>query len=296
MFFVRKNIKFFLFAVMLVIFLSSIIYFFNKNLLVSFAEEKKKYLEVIFLDVGQGDATLIKTPEGQNILIDGGEDEQIIKRLGRELPWWDKKIDLMMLTHPHSDHVGGLVDVLKRYAVSKVLYTGASHSSPDYIAWLEMIKEKKISLKIINHPQKIQLGENLVLEIVFPKEQSDIDKRTNLNNSSIVAKLVYGQNSFLLTGDAEMEVERKLLANRDDLKADVLKVGHHGSNTSSTDIFLQAVQPSYAVIEVGENNSFGHPSPRVIKRLERRGVKIFRTDIDGSIKFTSDGVNLKIIK
>ncbi len=296
MLFIKKNAKLFLLIIIFATFTISIFYFFNKKSLISFAEKKENFLEVTFLDVGQGDAILIETPKEQNILIDGGEGQQIIKRLGEELAWWDKKIDLMILTHPHSDHVGGLVDVLKRYTVSKVLYTGATHSSPDYIAWLEAIKEKNISLKIVNHPQKIQLGENLFLEIIFPKEQNDIDERTNLNNSSIVVKLVYGQNSFLLTGDAEMEVEKKLLANRDGLKADVLKVGHHGSNTSSMDIFLQAVQPSYAVIEVGENNSFGHPSPRVIKRLERRGIKIFRTDINGSIKFTSDGVNLKIIE
>jgi len=290
----KKYLKFFLFSISFVILASTFLYLLNKTFLVSLAKEKD--LEVTFLDVGQGDAILIETPSGQNILIDGGEGEKIIKRLSEELDWWDKKIDLMILTHPHSDHVGGLVDVLKRYEISNILYTGAIHNSPDYIEWLKLIKEKNISLKIINHPQEINLGEYLVLDILYPESQSNIDRQSNLNNTSMVAKLIYKQNSFLFMGDAEKEVEGILLKNKEKLKANVLKIGHHGSDTSSTNDFLQAVQAEYAIIEVGENNSFGHPSPRIIKRLERAGLKIYRTDMDASIRFVSDGNNLRIIK
>ncbi|MCK5686003.1 MBL fold metallo-hydrolase [bacterium] len=251
-------------------------------------------MHITYFDVGQGDAILIQTPFGQNILIDGGEDEKIIKSLSEELPWWDKRIDLMILTHPHSDHVGGLLDVLKRYDVLKILYTGAIHNSPDYIAWLKLIEEKKIDLNIINHPQKILLGDDLFLDIIYPRAQTDIDSQKNLNNTSIVAKLIYGQTSFLFMGDSEIEVEEILLEDKNKLSADVLKLGHHGSDTSSSADFLEIVDPDYAVIEVGEANRFDHPSPRIIKRLERADIEIFRTDIDGSIQFISNGVDLRV--
>ncbi len=270
-------------------------FFAGKNfLLISQASEAKNNLEVIFLDVGQGDAILIKTPYGQNILIDGGEDEKIIKRLGEKLPWWDKRIDLMILTHPHSDHVAGLIEVLKRYKVLKVLYTGVNHNSPDYLAWLKIINEKKIDLNIINHFQKIILGENCILEILYPIDKKDIDDQTNLNNTSIVSKLSYGQISFLFMGDIEREIENVLISKSSKLKADVLKIGHHGSDTSSSIDFLKTVQPKYAIMEVGKDNDFGHPSSRIIKRLERQSIEIFRTDFDGSIKFISNGMYLKV--
>jgi competence protein ComEC len=267
------------------------------SLLYLFLNQKKENnLEVIFLDVGQGDAILIKTPVGQNILIDGGEDKKIIKRLSEELSWWDRKIDLMILTHPHSDHVGGLVDVLQRYEVLKILYTGARHNSPDYLTWLKLIREKEVNLNIINHQQKILLADALVLDIIYPGSQDLIDNQKNLNNTSIVARLSYGKTSFLFMGDAEIETEEILLEEQKELKADVLKIGHHGSDTSSTDNFLRMVDPDYAVIEVGEDNHFNHPSPRIIRRLERLDIKIFRTDINGSIKFISDGIDLEIDK
>jgi len=283
----KKKYKqsFFISAIFLSIIVLLLYFYFSQN--------KENTLEVNFLDVGQGDAILIKTISGQNILIDGGEDEKIIKRLSEELSWWDKKIDLIILTHPHSDHVGGLVDVLKRYEVLKVLYTGAIHNSPDYLAWLELIKEKSISLSIINHSQKILLGDDCSLEILYPISQDNISGQANLNNTSIVSRLDYRQTSFLFMGDAEKEVEEILLKiEAGKLKTDVLKIGHHGSDSSSLLGFLEIVDPVYAVIEVGKDNRFDHPSPRIIKRLERLGIKTFRTDMDGNIKFVSNGVNL----
>src|SRR3989338_6097559 len=155
-------------------------------------------LEVDFLDVGQGDAILIKTPGGVNILIDGGPDKSVARRLGENLAWWDKRIDLMILTHPHDDHVTGLVEVLKRYRVEKILYTGAVHSAPNYLAWLKIIRDKKTPMTIIDKPQTISLGERTELQILYPNK-SFLDKIfDDLNDSSIVARLVYGQNKFLL--------------------------------------------------------------------------------------------------
>ena len=253
-----------------------------------------KNLEVDFLDVGQGDAILIKAPGGQNILIDGGPDKTVIKRLGESLPWWDKKIDLMVLTHPHDDHVTGLTDVLKRYQVKKILYTGVSHSAPNYLAWLGLIRDKKVPLIIIDQEQIIDLGEGAKLKILYPNESFLNKTVTDLNDSSIIVKLIYGQTEILLTGDAGLIVEQKLIANSSDLGAEVLKVGHHGSEYASSQEFLNKVLPKIAIMQVGEGNSFGHPNGRILKRLERAGAEIFRTDLNGTIKLISDGAELKV--
>lgn len=253
-----------------------------------------KNLEVDFLDVGQGDAILIKAPGGQNILVDGGPDKTVIKRLGENLPWWDKRIDLMILTHPHDDHVTGLIDVLKRYRVKKILYTGAVHSAPNYLSWLKIVRDNKVPLSIVDKEQTINLSAGAKIEILYPNE-SFLDKTVDdLNQSSIVFRLDYGKNKFLLTGDAGEPVEKKLIAQGAALSADVLKVGHHGSQYSSSEEFLEKVRPKTAMIEVGKNNSFGHPNLRIIKRLERNGIKIFRTDLNGTVKAVCDGVNMKI--
>ncbi len=301
-----------------------------------FSYSAPKDLEVDFLDVGQGDSILIKTPFGQNILIDGGADNTVITRLGENLPFWDRTIDLMVLSHPHDDHVNGLNDVIKRYDVKKIVYTGVIHSSPGFLNWLELIRDYNIPLIIIDRPQVINFGEDCYLDILYPRDSLLGKEVNNLNNSSIVAKLVYGESSFLFTGDAEAEVEKELLkttpafakASADKpnpslpsrqagldkegkyietplglplvrgknigLDANVLKAGHHGSDTSSGKDFLEAVNPEAVVIQVGADNKFGHPSRRIIKRFERLGSRIFRNDLDGTIKIFSDGKKINI--
>jgi len=251
-------------------------------------------LEVDFLDVGQGDAILIKTPGGQNILIDGGPDKTVIKRLGENLAWWDKQIDLMILTHPHDDHVTGLIEVLKRYGVKRILYTGAAHNAPNYLAWLKTARDKKVPLTIIDKAQTVNLGEQTKLEILYPGRSLLNKTLADLNDSSIIIKLVHGQNKFLLTGDAGLEVEKTLLAGEADLAADILKVGHHGSEYSTSQEFLEKIKPRIAVIQVGAGNDFGHPNLRIIKRLERTGAEIFRTDLSGTVKMISDGEKIEI--
>ncbi len=251
-------------------------------------------LEVDFLDIGQGDAILIKTPYGQNVLIDGGPDNTIIKRLSENLPWWDRTIDLMILTHPHDDHVGGLNDVLKRYRVNKILYTGVVHNSPAYLNWLELIRNSHVPLTIIDRPQAIALGDDCWLEILYPRSSLLGQGVDNLNNSSIVAKLVYREAKFLLTGDIEIEVEQELINSEADLTAQIMKAGHHGSDTSNSEEFLQAVQPNIVVIQAGAENTFGHPSLRAMKRMERTGAKIYRNDLDGTVKLYSDGKKIEI--
>lgn len=253
-----------------------------------------KSLEVDFLDVGQGDAILIKAPDGQNILVDGGPDKTILKRLGENMAWWDRQIDLMILTHAHDDHVTGLIDVLKRYRVKRILYTGAVHNAPNYLNWLKLVRDKKTPLVIVDKEQVINLGDGAKIDILYP-DQSFLNQTVDdLNQTSIVFSLSYGQSRFLFTGDAGEPVEKELLEQGADLGADLLKVGHHGSKYSTSQEFLEKVRPNIAVIQAGKNNSFGHPSLRIIKRLERLGAEVFRTDENGRVKAVSDGINIKI--
>jgi competence protein ComEC len=253
------------------------------------SDRQPRQLELFFLDVGQGDGELIKSPGGQNILIDGGPDKIIMSRLAEALPAYDRTIDLMILTHPHDDHVAGLIEVVKNYQVKKILYTGVAHTSPNYISWLEEVKNKKIPLIIIERAQEIRLDNETVLKILYPRKNLMGRDVKFLNNSSIVARLKYKNFTALFMGDAENPVEDEMIDSFENIGARVIKIGHHGSDTSSSDKFIRAVSPEAAIISAGANNQFGLPSPRTIKRLERENIKIFRTDLSGTIKITSDG-------
>ena len=258
------------------------------------SQQDRQNLEVVFMDVGQGDAILIKTPYEQNILIDGGPDSSVLSQLGGNLAFFDKEIDLVILTHPHSDHVAGLVEVLRRYQVDQVMMTGVVHTAPDYLAFWDEIKNKNIPVEIAKEQKDLVFGEDLVLKILYPWQDLSGQEVEELNNSSIVAKLVYKNQSFLLTGDAEAAVEEDLIQSGIDITADVLKVGHHGSKYSSIPEFLNLVNPQYAVIQVGADNDFGHPHLRTLQNLGKQKMQILRNDLDGSIVFIADGQNLQI--
>lgn len=249
---------------------------------------KSEVLFLNFLDVGQGDASLIQSPYGQNILIDGGDGNQLVSKMSEQMRFFDRNIDLMILTHPHADHVTGLIEVLERYKVNKILYTGRTHSSPDYLAWLEEIKKKNLDLIIIDHPQKIKLGPDCVLDILYPFDRSDTTAKRSLNNTSMLIKLVYGNSAVLFTGDLEHDIEEELIKKDIDLRAEVLKIAHHGSDSSSIEEFLDRVDPDIALIGVGEDNKFSHPSKRVLNRLSQRSVDIYRTDELGTIRVVLD--------
>jgi len=255
------------------------------------SKEEKGKLVVNFFDVGQGDSIFIKTPNNQKILIDGGPDNGVLAKLGKNLPFYDKEIDLMILTHPHSDHLVGLVEVLKRYKVKKIISTGVIHATPEYLAWLEEIKEQKIPLEIAIAGQVLDFGNETKMEILYPLENLAGQSVDDLNNTSIVSKLTFKNNSFLFMGDAEATAEEKLIASGADLKADILKIGHHGSKNATSESFLEKVDPQSTVISVGAKNKFGHPSGLVVNRLKREGIEILRTDERGDIKFLGDGEN-----
>jgi len=241
-------------------------------------------LEVYFLDVGQGDAILIRNSQGKNILIDGGPDELVLEKIGRILPYTDRQINVMILTHPHADHLIGLIAVLKRYQVDNVIYTGANYSDASYRYFRELISQKVPKITLAESNISLDLGDNCSLDILFPLTNISEQDFKNINNSSIVAELGCGANKILLTGDAEKEVEKDLLENYPNIQARVLKLGHHGSKTASTLKFLEQVNPSLAIILVGKDNKYNLPSPETLENLQELGPKVMRTDIDGGLK------------
>lgn len=252
----------------------------------------KGLLEVNFLNVGQGDAIFIKTPENYKILIDGGPDRTILDKLGSLVRFYDRKIDLVFLTHPHSDHLNGLIEVLKRYKIDSIFYSGMSYNSPNFFQFIRLVQEKRFFLKTIKKGGKIKIGK-IEIEILSPSEE-EIKNNNDLNDSSLVLKIKYQKASFLLMADAGRAIEEKLIENRTDLKAGFLKIGHQGSKAATSEIFLKEVNPQIAIISVGQNR-FNHPHPWILENLENQKIKAFRTDQDGDIKIISDGEKVEVI-
>ncbi len=252
-------------------------------------------LHVSVLDVGKGDAILIQTPAHQDILVDGGPSPQAISLgLGSKMPFWDRTIDLVVLTHPHADHLTGLVEVLKRYKVKQVLYPDLDYVSPIYDEWLSLLKEKNIKGTIAQAGQRIDLGEGVVIKVLNPQIPPLTGTESDIDNNGVVLRLSMGEASFLLTADIMWEAEFELITRRVDLASTVLKVAHHGSDTSTTDEFLAVVNPQLAVISAGADNRFRHPSDEVVDRLEAKlgSENIYRTDKHGTIEFITDGERL----
>ena len=240
-------------------------------------------LKVTFFDVGQGDAIFIETPQGHQILIDGGPVRQLAaEKVGKTLPFWDKSLDLVILTHPDSDHITGLVGVLERYEVENILWTGVEVDTNIFAAWEQALEKYSNGLYLARAGQKIFWGKdpNAFMEILYPESQTVNEKKSGFggatNDTSIVSKLVFGSHSLLFTGDITKAVEQKLVSQGVNLRADVLKVPHHGSKYSSSEAFLAAVLPSTAVIQVGSKNSYGHPTQEVLSRLGN--ISVLRTD------------------
>ena len=248
-------------------------------------------LHVSFLDVGQGDAILIQRGN-QQVLIDGGPSPQAIGLgLGEKIPFWDRTIELVVLTHPSADHVTGLVEVLNRYNVKQVLYPDLAYASGIYDEWLRLVQEKGTKCTLAQAGQQIDLGGGVALEVLNPPRPLLTDTESDIDNNGIVLRLSMNEISFLLTADTMWETELELIHNRANLNSTVLKVGHHGSDTSTTPQFLAVVNPRIAVISVGADNEYGHPTDEVMTKLrEKMGVEnIYRTDEDGTIEFITDG-------
>jgi competence protein ComEC len=252
-----------------------------------FTQVQANLLEITFFDVGQGEAIFVETPQGHQILIDGGSDATILEKLGQAMPFYDQSIDLIILTHPEADHLSGLVEVLRYYQVGQILENGIQRNTPEYQEWMKLIQKKEIPLKIAQAGQVVHLGPGVNLRILWPDQRLVQSEARKVNNVSIVAQLIYGQSEFLLTGDIEKQIELRLINQGLNLESDVLKIGHHGSKTSSSQIFLEAVNPKIAVISVGKN-SYGHPHQEVLERLKK--IKVYQTDKDGDVEIITDGM------
>lgn len=235
-----------------------------------------------FIDVGQGDSALLQLPNGQTMLIDAGGDVRgYIAALDIE------KIDYLVATHPHSDHIAYMEEVIRDFDIGAVYMPRVSHTSKTFENMLLAIQEKGLTIKTAKAGVNILNADDLTIDIVAPVS----DTYDDLNNYSAVIQVTYKDTAMLFTGDAEALSENQITA---DIDADVLKVGHHGSSTSSSTSFLDRVNPKIAVISCGEGNDYGHPHKEVLQRLNKRNVEIYRTDADGTVVITSDGEDLNV--
>ncbi len=247
-------------------------------------------LTVSFLDVGQGDAILIQTPEYHNILIDAGAGAIVVDEMSKAMNFFDKTIDLFILTHPHRDHYGGILDVLQKYNIERIILTGVVTNDPMYGDFLRTIKAKNVDLVFVQNNQDLQISSDLYLDFLYPFEgQSLVGQAVhNKNNTSIVTRLLQRTSDgwiplILLTGDAEIAQEREILLSGQDVGSGILKLGHHGSKTATSDPFLAAVNPSTVVISAGLDNKFEHPHKETLEKVQH--LEIWNTMTDGLVEF-----------
>lgn len=253
-------------------------------------------LTVKVLDIGQGDSILIQTPQ-QVVLVDTGDvgtkDKLVsyIKKLGIT------KIDKVVITHPHADHLGGMSAVMDSFPIAQIFDSGFATTTGMYRQYLSAAQKKKIPFSVLQAGGEVDLGDGMLLKVLAPEKPFISGSDSDVNNNSVVLKLVYGDFSMLLTGDAETESEERMLRRfGPQLKSRILKSGHHGSRSSSSPAFLKAVGPEAVVISVGVNNDYHHPHPSVMKRYNDNKLAIFRTDQHGTVTITSDGKSYKIAK
>lgn len=262
-------------------------------ILILYGEKSGGLLKATCLDVGEGDAIFITFPWGGNMLVDGGEGGQWDRGEKVVLPalryWGVSKIDLLILTHPHSDHLGGLIKVLENIPVRMVIDSGQMHTSYSYEKFLSLIDEKNIPYTVVKSGDEITGYRGVKIMVVNPPHPFFQGTDSDLNNNSIVLRIVYREVSLLLTGDIERETERRILSLGETIHSNFLKVPHHGSGTSSSWEFLKLVSPQVAVISVGRRNNYGHPAPIVLERYEELNCQLFRTDNHGAVTFITDG-------
>lgn len=262
----------------------------------SIAQEKDGFIKIYFLDVGQGDAIFIEAPNGNQVLIDGGPDNKVLSELAEIMPFYDRDIDAVIATHTHADHITGLVEVLKRYNVANIIEVGDRSISPIYEEWERTIKKENADYMKAIAGGVVDMGNGANLTILTPFKSYDGVILKKPHEANVTTLLQYGSFRALLAGDMEAPLERQLLLSGGDISADVLKIGHHGSKTSSGELFLSAVHPKLGFIEVGEGNQYDLPAQTILSRLDNFGIKYYRTDIDGTVKVLSDGENYQIEK
>ncbi|HII4466754.1 TPA: ComEC/Rec2 family competence protein [Clostridium perfringens] len=261
----------------------------NNNISKSSAESEYSGLSVTYLNVGQGDSELIQV-NGINMLIDAGTNagaNDLVKDLKNRVI---KTIDIAIATHPHEDHIGGMDEVLENFDVKSFYAPKVAHTTKTYENMLKAVKNEGLKIKQIKEGTKIDLGKDTEVQVYSPvKSQYE-----ELNNYSPVMKISYGQNSFMFTGDAESLVEKEILNENKDLKADVLKLGHHGSHSSTSEEFLKAVDPSIAIVSCAKDNKYGHPHKETMSNLKKAGITVYETFRDGDITISSNGKKLDV--
>jgi competence protein ComEC len=243
------------------------------------------------LDIGQGDGLFIQGPTGIQVLVDAGPNTgAVLRALPAVMPWWDRTIDMALETHPDADHMGGMLDVFERYRVDAFITPGIIKHNTTTDALDRAVDAEHSKIYVARRGMVVDLGGGAELDVLYPDQDvSGFGERTN--DGSVVAKLVFGSTSVMLTGDAAFATESHLLAlGTSTLQATILKVGHHGSKTSTSDAFIAAVHPQVALISVGAKNSYGHPTQETLSRLQNAGVPVLRTDQHGTIVCTSDAV------
>lgn len=248
----------------------------------------KDTLVVHFIDVGQADSILVQI-NNKNLLIDAGNKEDgnnVTAYLQRQ---GVKKLDYIVATHPHEDHIGGMSDVIKKIPIGYFYAPKITSNTKVFESMVGALNSKGKRINIAKAGLKLDLGENVDCELLAPNS----NKYDDLNNYSAVIKLTYKNNKFLFMGDAEKISEQEMLTNNYDLSCDVLKVGHHGSSSSSSKEFLDKASPKIAVISCGKNNEYGHPHKETLAEFKKRNYTVYRTDIDGTVVLTSDGKNIK---
>ncbi|MES1166095.1 MAG: ComEC/Rec2 family competence protein [Verrucomicrobiota bacterium] len=251
-------------------------------------------LRVDFIDVGQGDAALVTSPAGKTVLIDGGPANHAAALTAFLAAHVHGPLDLILLSHRHEDHLGGLPAVVRRTGARLFLDAPAAHAGPDYAALVHELEARGIPARQATRGRRIDLGGGAVITLLGPPDPPITGSRSDVNANSVVARLTFGSVSMLFAGDAETPTEAWLLASGEDLRADVLKVAHHGSRYASGARFLRAVRPRVAVISAGAGNEYGHPAPLTLARLGRLGVSVYRTDLDGDVTVETDGAAIRV--
>jgi competence protein ComEC len=254
-------------------------------------QNSHKQFTFAMLDIGQGDALFIESPTGTQVLVDGGPPKNILGKLSQVVSPFDRSIDAIIITNPDEDHIGGLQDILKFYRVGKVFESGTWSDSKVYQNLEKEISDKKIPDILVKKGVRLDLGGGAVIDILFP-DRNVMDWPTN--DGSVVARLSYGNMSFMLTGDASIMTEKLILENNQGsiLKSGILKVSHHGSKNSTSEEFLKAVAPKFALISDGKNNKYGHPNQEVLNLLDKFKAKILRTDEIGTIIIKCDNIGV----
>jgi len=254
----------------------------------------RDFLSVYALDIGQGDAIFIETPARHQILIDGGPDTRVLSELSRVMPFWDRSIDLIVLTHPQEDHMFGLIEVLRRYDVANVLMTGVNYHTRTYEEFKKAVKEEGARVTVAQASEKIRFDDGVEMDVLFPMSAvAGQDAPADVNDTSVATRLRFREKTFLFMGDAGMQEEAALVNSGEDVDIDVLKVSHHGSKTSTSQLFLEKTTPALAVVSVGAKNKYGHPHRDTLARLA--SVPLYRTDTQGRIAVYTDGKHISIV-